>query len=178
MTIALAGRRIDAAGARMASFPLANADWVRSQLRQLFKEHRPAALVTSAACGSDLLALDEAGALGIRRRVILPFAPELFRESSVVDRPGEWGALYDRIIQDVSAAEDLVVLGVVPNSKDAYLATNRAILAGAEEIAGAGAGVTAVLVWDNRPRGTDDLTEAFRSEAQQRGYAIRIIPTL
>ncbi len=73
MIVALAGRRIDAEAAQTASFPLANVARVRQELHDLLVKLKPLALVSSAACGADLLALDEAGALGIRRRVVLPF---------------------------------------------------------------------------------------------------------
>ena len=91
MIIALAGRRIDAADADTQRFPVENIELVRRRLRELFERERPEALVSSAACGADLIALDEAGALGIRRRVILPFDRRRFRETSVIDRPGRLG---------------------------------------------------------------------------------------
>jgi hypothetical protein len=47
---------------------------------------------------------------GIRRRVILPFAVDRFRETSVVDRPGNWGPLFDGLVADAAAHGDLVIL--------------------------------------------------------------------
>ena len=47
-------------------------------------------LVCSAACGADLIALQAAGRVSLRRRIVLPFEPSRFRDSSVVDRPGDW----------------------------------------------------------------------------------------
>ena len=67
-------------------------------------------VVSSAACGADLLALEQAGGLGLRRRVVIPFDRERFRAGSVVDRPGDWGGLYDSILDAVGAQGDLVVL--------------------------------------------------------------------
>ena len=61
------------------------------------------ALVSSAARGADLLALEEAGNLGMRRRCIPPFNRKRFRETSVVDQPGDWGNLYERIVDAVEA---------------------------------------------------------------------------
>ena len=63
---ALAGRRIDAADAAGARFPLANAEVVRARLQALLRAEQGRALVCSAACGADLIArlalayLDEA----------------------------------------------------------------------------------------------------------------------
>src|SRR5438552_4042532 len=92
--VALAGRRIDAEGAP-ARFPLDQAPRVRERLDALLLELRPAALVCSAACGADLLALEAAAALNIPARIVLPFEPGRFRTSSVVDRPGDWGPRFD-----------------------------------------------------------------------------------
>ena len=36
-----------------------------------------------------LVALEQAKQLGVRRRIMQPFAPERFRETSVVDRPDD-----------------------------------------------------------------------------------------
>src|SRR6185437_8645876 len=109
MIFSLAGRRVDAPDSLPMRFPLHNVELVRGRLRALLERHPPGTLVCSAACGSDLLALEAAGDLGWRRRVILPFERGRFRDSSVTDRPGDWGALYDRILDEVQALNDLSI---------------------------------------------------------------------
>ncbi len=94
MIIALAGRRIDEEGTDTPRFPLENIRFVRERLKTLFEENDAKALVSSAACGADLLALDVAGEPGLRRRIILPSKPEKFRKSSVTDRPRKWGEIF------------------------------------------------------------------------------------
>ena len=76
-----------------------------------FENATPTLVVASAACGSDLLALAAASVLGIRTLVILPFASDIFRETSVVDRPHRafWGSLYDRLIVEARERWDLIV---------------------------------------------------------------------
>ena len=59
--IALAGRRVDAADASEPRFPLASVPLVRDRLHAFFTERPAAALVSSAACGADLVALEVAG---------------------------------------------------------------------------------------------------------------------
>lgn len=178
MTIALAGRRIDAAGAKKRSFPLQNVRRVAEALRNLLEVRRPAALVSSGACGADLLALHEAGKLGIRRRVVLPFSPEEFLETSVIDRPGEWRSIYERVIQEVGVSDDLVIVSSEAERDDAYLLVNIRILDEAAELANASRGtVEAVLVWDGQSRGPGDFTDAFRQEAERRGYAVLTVLT-
>jgi hypothetical protein len=175
---ALAGRRIDAADAAGARFPLANAEVVRARLQALLRAEQGRALVCSAACGADLIALDVAGALGLRRRVVLPFAPERFRETSVTDRPGDWGPRFDRVIEEVRAEGNLVVLGLDQSDHGAYAAANQAILDEAQALAGGEPSeVVAIIVWEGRSRGEGDLTEGFATLARARGHAVREVLT-
>ena len=109
-TIALAGRRIDAPDAETPRFPLANVPLVRDRLRAFFVERGAGTLVCSAACGADLVALEAAESLGMRRRIVLPFDPARFRQTSVTDRPGDWGPTYDRLVETARREGDLVVL--------------------------------------------------------------------
>src|SRR5690348_16798311 len=115
MIVALAGRRVDAADAQQQRFPLQNVSIVKTRVRTVLQDHGVSTLVCSAACGADLIALCEAGPLGLRRRVVLPFDRSHFRETSVVDRPGGWGALYDQILDQVEAAGDLII---IPNASE------------------------------------------------------------
>src|SRR5436190_1721100 len=98
MVIALAGRRVDAADAIQQRFPAENAERVKQQITDFLRTHQACALVCAAACGADILALEAAGELGLRRRVVLPFDRATFRASSVIDRGGDWSERYDRII--------------------------------------------------------------------------------
>src|SRR4051812_8410719 len=86
--IALAGRHVDPDGTDAPRFPLENVPIVRSRIVDLLAKEHAVALVCSAACGADLIALEEAEQLGLRRRIVLPFSPERFRSTSVTDRPG------------------------------------------------------------------------------------------
>ncbi len=170
MIIALAGRRIDAPGADPPRFPLRNVSLVEQRLRALFEAERARALVSSAACGADLLAQTVAGALGMHRRVVLPFDRERFRQTSVTDRPGDWGPVYDRLLEQLGATGDVVILGGDVEGDTAYTATNLAILDHAATLAGESGGqALAALVWEGASRGADDLTAAFGEEARRRG---------
>jgi hypothetical protein len=81
--IALAGRRPDPPDATTSAFALRDVPMVVAELRALIRQLDPIAIVSSAACGADLLAQQIAGELRIRRRVVLPFETERFRETSV-----------------------------------------------------------------------------------------------
>ena len=179
MVIALAGRRIDATGAVPARFPLENVRLVEQRLRGLLESETARAIVSSAACGADLLAQGVAGTLGLRRRVVLPFVRHRFRQTSVTDRPGNWGSAYDRLLNELDATGDVVNVGWSGEETAAYAAVNVTILDEAATMgAESGQEVLAVIVWDGASRGHDDLTAAFGQEARKRGLRVEEISTL
>jgi hypothetical protein len=178
MVVAVAGRRIDAADAETPRFPLANVPLVERRLDELFAREAAAALVSSAACGADLVALTVAGRRRMRRRVVLPFPADRFRVTSVVDRPGDWGPVYDRVLADLDPGDVVTVAGPGEGA-EAYLAANRALLVEAAGLArSSGAAPLAVLVWDGAPRGSDDITAAFGDAARERGWRVAQVSTL
>jgi hypothetical protein len=184
--IALAGRRVDAVDAKSPRFPLARVPLVRQQLRDLFAKTRASMLVCSAACGADLTALEAAEMLGLRRRIVLPFSVERFRETSVTDRPGDWGALYDRTVEAVRQTGDLIVLENVPGEDRVYEIANRRILDEAVALSGSDLSSnpqrsdwpTAVIVWEGRTRGSGDVTQQFADGAKQGRLRVQEVLTL
>jgi hypothetical protein len=178
MIIALAGRRVDSTDAKQPRFPLQNVEMVRARTLAVLEEKGATALVSSAACGADLIALSEAGQLGLRRRVILPFERRRFRETSVTDRPGDWGPIYDQVLDAAEAAGDLVILQD-GSDDEAYSAANHAILNEAVALAKVvHEPATAVLIWDGVSRGDHDLTEEFGAEARKRGLPVTEVRTI
>ena len=178
MIIALAGRRVDAADAPEARFPLRNLELVKMRIREMLRAQAATLLVSAAACGADLLALSEAGGLGIRRRVVLPFERERFKETSVTDRPGNWGPLYEKVMDEVEAGGDLVIAKSSAEGKE-YVEGNLAII---DEAIRLGRemrqSVTAAMIWDGSSRGDDDITEQFGAEAGKRGLPLIEVRTI
>jgi hypothetical protein len=169
---ALAGRRIDAADAGVVRFPIINRERVRARLLATLRDRSVRALVTSAACGVDLLGLDAACEAGAARHVVLPFDRVRFRETSVVDRPGDWGALFDAVVRDVEAAGALTELSHRAEGTG-YVAANVAMLDHAARIAvSMELPLVAVIAWDGTPRDGGDVTLAFRDEARRRGLEV------
>ena len=174
MIIALAGRRVDAIDVKPNRFSpeLENIERVRERLHALFVSQGAIAMVSSAACGADLLALEEAGRLGLRRKVILPFDRAKFRSTSVIDRPGNWGPLFDKAVEEVDLLGDLTILASESEGA-AYVNTNHAII---EEAIALGKNlnypVSAVRVWEGNARGSGDLTEEFGLYAKMRGVPL------
>ena len=180
MILAFAGRRVDALNAAVPRFPLANVPLVRSRIRKLLEEHAPYAVVSSAACGVDLIALSEASALGVRCQIVLPFSRGRFRSTSVTDRPGEWGRLFDEVLNDADADATGAVLELQEGPDDnAYLVVNQTILDVVATLMNARhQPARAVLVWDGASSGDHDVTEQFGIEARRRGLALIELPTL
>lgn len=177
--IALAGRRIDSVDTNPSRFPREAVPTVRRRLADLLVHERAVAIVCSAACGADILALEEAERLSIRRRIVLPFPADRFRLTSVVDRPGDWGQRFDRLVQAAAESGDLVVLSGDPDNGDAaYRAANEAILAEAETLAVETAHrLIAAIIWEGFARPTGDATAEFRSFAAEAGFEDRVILT-
>lgn len=174
MIIALAGRRVDAKGQNPPRFPstLEAAEMVRYRIRNKLLNLQATVLVSSAACGADLLAISEAGKLGLRRRIVLPFNRDRFRATSVTDRPGDWGPLYDGELDAVQAHSDLVIAPVAPE-KNPCLETNHAIIEEALALARTlRDSVGAVRVWEGESRGEGDLTEEFGAYARKKGLSV------
>jgi hypothetical protein len=178
MIFALAGRRVDASDAKKPRFPLRNVERVSKAVHSLLVQQGATAMVSSAACGADLIGLSEGGKLGLRRRVVLPFSRTQFRRTSVVDRPGEWGSVYDTVLDEVDALGDLIILGNIGNA-DPYSLTSRCIL---DEASALGQeqheSIGAVMVWDGATRGQEDYTTGFGIDARRRGLPVFEIRTV
>jgi hypothetical protein len=178
MIIALAGRRVDAAETEQRRFPSQSIKLVKKRIHDLFRTERANVLVSSAASGADLLALSEAHSMGLRLRIVLPFGRAEFRATSVADRPGKWGTLYDELLDQVEKNRDLVVVRTDSDAK-AFTEANRVILDEAQTLGHhLHDGVIAVLVWNGKSRGAEDLTEDFRRRAFARDIPVVELMTL
>lgn len=180
MIIALAGRRVDAIAAKQLRFSPApeSVNRVSHRIRAFLISQGSVALVSSAACGADLLGQQEAGALGLRRKIVLPFGVAEFRSSSVTDRPGDWGARYDAVVNDLKAVGDLIILRP-KEDKSAYAEVNHRIIAEAQALASQlQHPVTAVRIWEGQSRGEDDITEEFGDYALKAGIPVMEVLTI
>jgi hypothetical protein len=144
----------------------------------LFLDQNATALVSSAACGADLIAQQEAGLLSLGRKIVLGSPAENFRRASVTDRPGNWGPLFDQIVAEVAAADGLAVLEP-QNGTTRFAATNEAIVRLALQLGNhTDTAVTAVLVWDGMRTGKGDWTAHFGDIARSNGLPVKEISTL
>jgi hypothetical protein len=173
---ALAGRRIDPDDAIAPRFPISRVRIVRDAITGLLVRECVSTLVCSAACGADLVALEAAWSLGLRCRVVLPFAQDEFRRSSVIDRPGDWGHVYDRLLSRIRAAGDLVILDGPVGDARAYREANEAIVSQTNSLASDRRRL-AILVWEGHAHDETDLTAEFRRLACAAGMEQREVMT-
>lgn len=181
--VALAGRRVDATGSTEERFPLSQRAIVARELERRLRDPSVTRLVCSAAAGADLLALDVADRLGIAKHIVLPYDPSVFRRTSVIDRPGEWAEIYDRVLCHLSAADRLEVLDERGASTTAFLVVNQVLVERALHAARASGWnrssmPTAIVVWEGRSRGEDDVTNDFWERATAAGFHLEEILTL
>lgn len=168
MIIALAGRRIDATDSEEKRFPLEMKDIVYQRILEFFHNNNVSILVGSAACGADLLAQKAARELGIERHIILPFEREKFRKTSVTDRPGDWGGLFDEIWDGVEAEGNLILLENQTDEAKAYSAVTSEILNHAEVLQKRRGKeeILAIVVWEGKAKNENDETAAFAEKAK------------
>lgn len=185
-----AGRRIDPPGATTVRFPMNAVDQVSRRVQAIFREESVVLVVSSAACGADLVVLKMAQQVGIRFRILLPVPPEQFRRTSVIDRPysgdWDWGTLYDQLIEQAQIAGDLAVLEGTSTGTTGYQAVNEALVKeamalGKEQVQMVGGSdpvaVKALVIWDGLSRGPTDLTRHFADEARVRRLPVLEILT-
>jgi tetratricopeptide (TPR) repeat protein len=179
LVVAMAGRRVDNPNAQVPRFPASNVPAVTQRIRTALVSTSASTLVCSAACGADIIALEVAGELGLRRRIVLPFARDLFRETSVVDRDGNWGGRFDLVLQAAITSGDVIELDHAKDDPNVFTATNEAILDEAvHQGSTIGLRTLAMVVWDGVSRGADDITKAFLNQAQCRKLEVIAVPTM
>jgi hypothetical protein len=179
--VALAGRRIDIAGASPARFPLENVERVAARIAVGFQRVGAVALVCSAACGADLIALDLAASRGMRRCIVLPFAAHRFEVTSVRDRPGDWSAAFWRHIDATEHDGSLIILPTSGDDERDYHAATVKILEVSHALAkgfSPEAELYAFAVWDSAPRPVADATMAFLKLATLQRVHTVTVPSL
>ncbi|MEP6585061.1 MAG: hypothetical protein ABJA90_12380, partial [Ginsengibacter sp.] len=156
---------------------------VREKLRQFFAATDIDYLICSGACGADLIALEVAGQLGISRKMVLPFDAKTFRSSSVTDRPGNWGKLFDNIYTQLHKESNVIILGYDKDDNESYEKANFDILNTADSLFEKGSEKDkekklALIIWEGAPKNADDTTDHFKKEAEKRLYMIKEINCL
>jgi hypothetical protein len=184
MIVAVAGRRIDAADAQAPRFPLARRSDVAKKIDAALCRLGASTVVSSAACGADLLALASARKLGVRRRIILPYQSGWFVADSVLDRPGRWKTLYNDLCGEAKATRNLVTLRKPRCTEKAFRAASDKIIEDALRLAkrespkNPAAALSVLIVWEGAPRGADDMTAYMLDQMREAGAHVEQVLTL
>ena len=115
----------------------------------------------------------------IERHIILPFERERFCTTSVTDRSGIWGNLFDEICDAVERAGNLTILKGFEDENEAYAQATAEILNKAESLQPRGGDKKiAVIVWEGDVKNETDETAKFAIRAQARSFAVEEILTI
>lgn len=178
LAVLFTGHMIDLPGRAEPRFPqhAEPAAWnaIRNEIETARQRTRGRIVgIASGARGGDLLFLDACRLFGIERRMVLPFPPEVFVETSVAGIPnGGWEAKFWDNWNSLPPAEREVLLTEKDNK--GYALCNQRMIALAQELATA---YEVVALWDGKagdgPGGTAEHVEAVRGL----GGRVQIIDT-
>jgi class 3 adenylate cyclase len=100
------GHMIDRPDRPRPRFPSVLEPFVRNAIAAQLGRLKPMAAYGSAACGADILCLEEVQRLGGETHVILPFPQPEFRKVSVEFAEGDWSSRFERVL---GAADSVTV---------------------------------------------------------------------
>lgn len=170
VVLVFAGHMIDQPGRPKPRFPPALEERVRREIADRLRRHPAKIGYSGAACGSDILFLEEMQRQGAEVQVVLPFPRDEFQKASVDILPGaNWGKRFKRVLEQaagVSVASEHRASGSAvayeySNLIQTGLARLRAQMLDSELIP--------LVVWDGRPGdgagGTASLVSHWRSHS-------------
>ena len=166
------GNMVDQAGRATPRFPPDLEPAVARAVAAAVSAIQPLAAYGSAACGADILCLEQGHALGGEIHLVLPFPAEEFRRTSVDVAPGDWGARFDRLLDaaaSVTITSDHRRTGSVATYEYANL-----VLSGLGELRAQllDTSLRGLAVWDRDSQGLRGGSASVVSLWEQRGLAI------
>lgn len=170
MIILYAGVQADETGRASPRLPEASEDDLLTRLKGLFQSLQPSRVVGALASGSDILFARAALSEGIPLRVLLPFAKEDFRRTSVEPRGERWLTHFDRIVSNEAVD---VVEGDRPvrETAEAFNEHNLAMLDDARElVGGTDERVWVVAIRPTPEPGAPTVTDNLVLRAEERGH--------
>ncbi|ABS28177.1 TIR domain-containing protein [Anaeromyxobacter sp. Fw109-5] len=184
---AFTGHMTDLPGRPTPRLPEAKVGALRARIRALLDQHRIGFGFSSAARGSDILFAEEVLARGGRVRLFLPFAPTLFRITSV-ETPADprWIARFDDLLTRAASTDPRVNVSVLANMPPpeaehprAYAACNLAVQNAAVEKAQLlDSKPSLIAVWDGNPDGgAGGAADAIRDWCDRGAGDVEIIDT-
>ena len=101
--VAFAGHMIDRPGSKATRFPPALEPQVRTGIREALDRYGAEIGYASAACGADIIFLEEMLARGAQIHIALPFRREDFVKTSIEFSGPDWVERFERVISSATA---------------------------------------------------------------------------
>jgi hypothetical protein len=175
MILVHAGNRVDGADRDPPRFPEAQVEFVERRLGRLLDALRPRVVVSAAAAGADLLLLEQALAINddIAVHVVLPFAADVFRDTSVADRGAAWTDRFDRVLAMADGDRCQVFEHGLTLDDEGYREGNRLLIRHAQRQVADGQGVLALAVAPPASGGGErSITDDFMAVARSNGITV------
>ena len=101
--LVFSGHMVDHPASSSERFPASSEEFVRQEIRNKLKDYKTCIAYSSAACGADIIFLEEVLAKGGEINVILPFDVETFKSQSVDIVPeSDWLTRFDKLLTSAS----------------------------------------------------------------------------
>jgi class 3 adenylate cyclase len=171
--VTFSGHMIDRPGRTHPRFPPSAEDDVRRRIREELDRLEPAFGYSSAACGSDILFLEEMQRRGADTVVVLPWRKEDFLESSVRIVPGgDWEMRFHEVLNNASSVVYLSQQTEPPRAEIGYQylidCVNGMTILHADSLHSE---VVPLTVWDGvsggGPGGTHDFVKFWRKLSRE-----------
>jgi len=177
--VLFSGHIIDQPSRNARRFPKENEELARGRIAQWLEEHNGQIAYSSAACGSDILFLEEMLKRDGEINVVLPFAREHFIQTSVDVVPdGNWVERFERVI---SKANEIKVLSQYnKNTLDDDLLFANLYMYGTAQVRAerAGTDLEILLVWDRQRAKSVAGTAALAELIETKGNRFAVISPL
>ena len=172
------GHMIDVPGRWQPRFPADKEAEISDAIRARLERIGPVAAYGSAACGADILCLECVQQLGGELHIVLPFALEEFRATSVdLHADSNWGERFERLIDE---ATSVVVTGEPPppNSASAFEYANL-VMTGLARLRAQmlDTQLQGLAVWDGVEAGDVGGTGSVVSLWRESGVSLEHVPT-
>jgi class 3 adenylate cyclase len=177
--VLFSGHIIDQPSREHKRFPIENEELVRSRIAEWLEENNGQIGFSSAACGSDILFLEEMLKRGGEINVVLPFEREPFIQTSVdVVSGGNWVERYSNVL---NKANEIKVLSQYNENTlhDDLLFTNLYLYGTAQVRAErAGTDLKTLLVWDRNKAKSLAGTAALAELINEKGGSFDVVTPL
>lgn len=182
--VVFSGHMIDQPGREIPRFPKHLEERVREEIRKKLDELDVGFSYSSAACGSDIIFIEEMlkrkkrfkGEREIEINIVLPFPEELFKRASVDIIPdSNWGRRYRRVIKQatkVIVASDHRTTGSGLSYQYANLLQSGLAILRAKTIE---TGLSSLVIWDGKTGDGEGGTYALVKHWESQGFIPEVI---